>query len=115
MRVPARSFLMVSTIPLLQMGALYTFALAATIELGHYPSCSINDPKSIGLEPFYYLVILLSLITCYSVPGWLILLVLQLYRKLPWKKPLVLFCTGWTLILVQFFLDPFRTLCWLMD
>lgn len=115
MQVPPRSFMIVSAFPLLSIGALYTFAAAATIHLGHYPRCSSNDPKSLGLDPLYYLVFVLMQVTLLLVPGWLFLLGLQVYQKRPWKKATALFSLGWTLIMVQFLLDPFHTLCWYAD
>ena len=97
------------------LGSLYIFALVATVQLGHYPICSGNDPKSLGLDPLYMLVGLLHPVTFYSVPGWLILLGLQLLRKKPWRRPTGAFLFGWILILVQFILDPFQTMCWYLD
>ena len=112
----ARSlFVVLSSMPLLFLGALYFFALVATVQLGHYPICSRDDPKSLGLDLLHEMVGLLAPVTLYSVPVWLIFLGVQVIRGLPWRRPTALFLIGWGLIVVQVILDPFQTMCWYAD
>ncbi len=97
------------------MVALYLFALAATLKLGHYPRCSANDPKSLGLDPFYHLVWPLGAAALYTAPLWLALWCWALWSIRPVRCEAMMFALGWLAVLVQMVLDPFSTMCWYAD
>ena len=116
MREPVRQlFKAISYLPLWYIGSLYLFALAATLVLGHYPVCSTNDPKSLGLSPLYLLVMLFQWLGYYWVLLWPVVLGATILLKLPWKRPVLVFGIGLTLVGVQFLFDPLLTLCWYAD
>jgi hypothetical protein len=110
-----RTFHGLSFLPLAFLFALYLFALAATLQLGHFPRCSTDDPKYLGLGFFYHLVWPLAATTFYSAPVWLVLWIRKLMAKQRARREVLLYALGWLLVLVQLVLDPFSTLCWYAD
>jgi len=104
-----------SLIPLAFLGALYTFATVATIKLGHYPRCSADDPKSLGLDLFYHMVWPLWALMLYSAPLWLGLWLYGMVKQQTWRRKAVYYSLGWVVVLIQLVLDPLSTLCWYAD
>jgi len=104
-----------SVIPLAFLGALYTFATAATIKLGHFPRCSTDDPKYLGLDLFYHTVWPLGGLMFYSAPLWLVLWLYVLIKQQAWRRRAMFYSLGWVLVLLQILFDPLDTLCWYAD
>jgi hypothetical protein len=104
-----------SLIPPAFLGALYTFATVATIKLGHYPRCSADDPKYLGLDLFYHMVWPLGALMFYSAPLWLLLWLYALIKQPTWRRKALFYSLGWVLVLVQLVFDPLNTLCWYAD
>lgn len=104
-----------SLIPLAFLGALYTFAMVATIKLGHYPRCSTDDPKYLGLDLFYHMVWPLGALMFYSAPLWLVLWLYALIEQPTWRRKALFYSLGWMVVLVQLVFDPLNTLCWYAD
>lgn len=114
-RIGRKTFAIISFFPLGWLCLLYLFTLSAWIKLGHFPVPSLNDPKYLGLEPFYIITILGLFVTIYSVFLWLILLPLSIYFKLLTKKHVIIMLIGIVVLFLQLNRDPFLIVYWLLD
>lgn len=105
----------ISSGPLLWVVLLYAFALLGWLKLGHFPIPSLDDPKYIGLDPVYYLVMLSLFGALFCIVMWLFLLPLSIRYKLLNTWNIALLVGGFSFMFVQIIYDPFALLAWLMD
>lgn len=105
----------ISSGPFVWVVLLYAFALLGRLKLGHFPIPSVDDPKYIGLDPVYYVVMISLLAAQFGIVLWLFLLPLSIRHRLlnTWNVSLLL--SGFSLMVVQIIYDPFALMAWLMD
>lgn len=104
-----------SAMPIIWVGILYLFTALCSLELGHLPVPSLNDPKGFGYEPLYYLSVIGMLSVVVLVFAWLVLLPLTIQQKFLSKKGVIIMVVGSTIALIQLFADPFNLIDWLLD
>lgn len=109
-------FKVCSVIPVLWLLSLYTFVIACTIELDHFPIPSLDDPKYLGLN-LLYSIVFFGMIACfYCIILWgFSYLIARFYYKQVLKKYTILFFIGFGLLLIQLFIDPYQIMYWYLD
>jgi len=108
-------FKIISFIPIIWISSLYLFVITCIIELGHFPTPSINDPKEIGLSFLYTLIGIGMFALIFGSILWLINLSIAIYLKRVSKKHLIIFSIGIVICLIQIFYDPGQLIYWYMD
>jgi hypothetical protein len=83
--------------------------------LGHFPIPSVDDPKSLGLNSFYEIVMYGGYVCLVNIPVWIGLFVTSIKRRRVAKAGLMIFVAGITLIVLQIFVDPFDIVNWYLD
>jgi hypothetical protein len=105
----------VSWLPTTGLIALYAFTLVASLELGHFPVPSTNDPKYLHCNVMYHSVWLLFLLNIVIVPFHVFLVAQCYFRKLPILRSVAIYLLGWGLGILQLLADPFQMVYWYLD
>ena len=94
-------------LPAGSVAVFWLFYFRAAIHLGHAPRYSIDDPKFIGLDAWHALTWWMLEAAFWSVMIITPLLLLKIFsRKIPlWLTDLVIFGTGFLLLLLTLFSD----------
>ncbi|MEM9023264.1 MAG: hypothetical protein AAGB22_05965 [Bacteroidota bacterium] len=109
------AFKALSVLPLVWLGALYLFTLACTIQLGHLPVPSLDDPKYFDLD-LWYAAVWFGFIPLLSSPAlWGIALWFSLKHATFSRTYCLLFVAGALLCTVQILFDPLRIIEWILD
>lgn len=114
-RISQLSFKIFSLLPLTWILALYLFTFSCTIELGHFPISSLNDPKGIGLKIFYQIVWFGFFPVFFGSLLWIVNLIVSIFYKTISFKYLMIFIIGMSILLIQVIFDPFQILNWYLD
>ena len=109
-------FRLTSVLPLGWMLTLYLFTFAGTIQLGHFPVPSLNDPKNLELDVLYHIVFFGFVVTFFGIFLWIAGFLASVFcfgHSL--KRYTMVFIAGLSLMLIQIFIDPFQIIYWYLD
>lgn len=113
-----RIYAFVSYFPLLWFTLFISFAIRATIALGHVPIPSLNDPKDLGFYFHHNLVWVLFFGMTIVFPIWIFLTIFLKVNNPRTanllKHVLIFTCTMIVLILFRH-VDPFHLMEWFAD
>lgn len=95
------------------------FVFSTALSIGHLPTYSNPDPKSMGAISLLYIPTILLMLTVIStIPAWAVMTLLTLWDKLPLKiewADAVFYLSGLFFFGVIVMTDIGRLMTWLMD
>ena len=96
-----------------------TFAIRATIKLGHLPVPSLDDPKDLGFEIHFVLVWLLLVGFLYFVAiFWIVMTIIAKLKKRTdfyLVRNTIIFSIGVIMMFCLLYIDPYHLVTWFAD